>query len=96
MVEWSCPGPKAAGVRREASFITWINGVLRDAVEAATDRGGRAELLAPNDQVCVDGDPLGEATSAKDAAMAGEVHVVDVAGGTWIWNEWLGPALTTR
>jgi hypothetical protein len=96
MVEWSCPGPEAAGVRREPAFVTWINGVLRDAVDAAKDRGGEAELLAPNDQVCVGGDPLGEATAAKDAAMAGEVHVVDVAGGTWIWNEWLGPALTAR
>jgi peptidoglycan/LPS O-acetylase OafA/YrhL len=96
MVAWSCPGPGAADVRSDDDFIAWINGVLVDAVDDAVARGGDAEMLWPTDEVCVDADPAGDATAAKDQAMGGEVHVIDVAGGEWIWNAWLGPALTDR
>ena len=94
MVEWVCPGPKAADVRSDPGFIRWVNGVMGDAVAAAVADGGRAELLAPTDEVCVDGDPEGEPTEAKNVATNDEVHVDSFEGGRWIWDTWLGPALT--
>ena len=42
----------------------------------------------------VDADPAGEPTEAKDEAMGREVHVVSPEGGAWVWDTWLGPALT--
>ena len=43
--------------------------------------------------VCVDADPLGQPTPAKRMATGDEVHVFDFAGGRWIWDTWLAPAL---
>ncbi|HWJ60491.1 MAG TPA: acyltransferase [Acidimicrobiales bacterium] len=95
IVAFSCPGAEAAGVRSEPAFLRWINGVLADVVEEVQDDGGDAQLLEPTDEVCVDGDPLGQPTDAKRVATADEVHVASWEGGSWIWNEWLAPALTS-
>ncbi len=94
MVAYSCPGAKAAGVRKDADFIHWFNGVLDDVVDTARSRGADVQLIEPTAQVCVDADPAGEPTQAKRDATGDEVHVNTWAGGAWIWNEWLAPALT--
>jgi hypothetical protein len=93
IVPFSCPGAEAAGVRKDPDYLQWINGLLADVVDRANDAGGDAQLLEPTDEVCVDGDPAGEPTGAKRVATADEVHVADWNGGSWIWNQWLGPGL---
>jgi len=94
VVPFSCPGAKAAGVRKDPAYLRWINDLLVDVVDRVDDAGGDAQLLEPTDEVCVNGDALGEPTDAKRAATADEVHVADGSGGAWIWNQWLAPALT--
>ncbi|WP_421119609.1 acyltransferase family protein [Aquihabitans daechungensis] len=94
MVAYSCPGAKAAGVRKDSDFIRWINGVMADVVETANRDGGDAELIEPTEEICIDADPAGEPTQAKRDATGDEVHVDSWEGGAWIWHEWLGPALT--
>jgi peptidoglycan/LPS O-acetylase OafA/YrhL len=93
IVAFSCPGTKAAGVRSDRDFLRWINGVLADVVDRANAEGGDAQFIEPTDEVCVGGDPLGEPTEAKREATGDEVHVFDFAGGRWIWDTWLAPAL---
>jgi peptidoglycan/LPS O-acetylase OafA/YrhL len=93
IVAFSCPGPRAAGVRKNTHFIRWINRVLERAVDRANAAGGDAQFIKPTDKVCVDGDPAGEATDAKNAATGDEIHVNTWEGGRWIWNEWIAPAL---
>ena len=94
MVEWVCPGPDTAGVRSDPAYIRWINNVMRGAVDEAVADGGRAEMLAPTDEICVDGDPEGEPTAKKNEVTGDEVHVVSREGNTWLWDTWFGPALT--
>ena len=96
MVEWVCPGPETAGVRSDPAYIRWINNVMRGAVDEAVADGGRAEMLAPTDEICVDGDPEGEPTAKKNEVTGDEVHVVSREGDTWLWDTWFGPALTGR
>ncbi|MCB0964733.1 MAG: acyltransferase [Acidimicrobiales bacterium] len=94
-VEWSCPGSEAADVRGDDDYIRWINQVMADAVaEGRRVHGADAEVLPPNDEVCVGGDPTAEPTPAKAQATGDEVHVSDEAGGRWMWDTWLGPGLT--
>ena len=90
---YACPGEKAAGVRKDADFIRWINGVLVDVVDEANAAGGDAQYIEPTDEVCIDADPAGEPTDAKRMATGDEVHVNTWEGGAWIWNTWLAPAL---
>ena len=93
-VAYSCPGAQAAGVRKDPEFIRWFNGLLRKVVAGAARDGARAKVLEPTRAVCIDGDPAGDPTPAKKAATADEVHIADAAGGRWIWDTWLAPALT--
>lgn len=93
IVAFSCPGAEAAGVRKDPAYLRWINDLLADVVDRANDAGGDAQLLRPTDEVCIDGDPLGEPTDAKRVATADEMHVADWNGGAWVWNTWLAPSL---
>jgi peptidoglycan/LPS O-acetylase OafA/YrhL len=94
IVAFSCPGQRAAGVRKDPDFIHWINGVLADVVGTAQADGADVQFIEPTAKVCVDADPAGEPTQAKRDATGDEIHVNSLAGGTWMWNEWLAPALT--
>lgn len=95
-VAYSCPGQQAAGVRKDPEFIDWFNTFLRRVVKDAARNGARAEVLEPTKAVCIDGDAAGDPTPAKKAATADEIHIADKAGGSWIWNTWLAPALTRK
>ena len=94
IVPFTCPGAEAAGVRKDPAYLRWINDLLAAIVDKINDSGGDARLLPVPPTVCIGGDPLAEPTDAKRMATADEVHVADWAGGAWIWNEWLAPALT--
>ena len=94
LVEWVCPGSRAADVRKTPEFIEWINAVMHDAARRArVEHGADVSVLEPTDEVCIDADPTGEPTAAKIEATADEVHVADYPGGRWIWHTWLGPGL---
>ena len=96
MVEWVCPvlRPRASGATRTTSAGSTASS--RGAVDQAVAEGGRAELLGPTDEVCVGGGAEGESTAGKNQATGNEVHVDSRAGGRWLWDTWLGPALTGR
>lgn len=94
IVQWSCPGPATAPVRRDPRYVRWINEVIDATAAEGRARGLDVSVIRPNPAVCVGGDPLGAATPEKNRAMADEVHVVDGPGGRWLWSRWLGPALT--
>lgn len=93
LVQWSCPGSKAAGVRRDDGYIRWINGVIDDAAASGRRAGAMVDVLEPNVAVCRDADPTAAPTPAKVAATDDEVHITSTDGGRWIWEAWLGPAL---
>ncbi|CAN5601183.1 acyltransferase family protein [soil metagenome] len=91
---WSCPGRHAIETRRDPAFTRWFNrDVVARAAREGTAAGFDVTVLEPTREVCVDADPLGHATVAKDRALADEIHVTDKAGGVWVWQTWLAPAL---
>ncbi len=83
--EWVCPG-RESDLRFGDGYATWFNRILADA-SAATPG---SIVIRATDAVCVDGDPDGTPTPAKDIAWKREHHPHD---GAWLWQEWLGPAL---
>ena len=95
LLAWACPGPESGQERRDRDYIAWINQVMRDAAAAAEAQGVRATVIGPNAEVCVGADALGEPTPARNEATDDEVHVRTAEGGQWLWDVWLGPALTT-
>lgn len=95
LLAWACPGPESGQERRDRDYIAWINQVMRDAAAAAEAEGVRATVIGPNAEVCVGADALGEPTPARNKATDDEVHVRTAEGGQWLWDVWLGPALTT-
>jgi peptidoglycan/LPS O-acetylase OafA/YrhL len=94
LVQWSCPGRLVTDPRGDPDYIAWIDGLLdRAAAEARAADGARVDVLRPTDAVCVGADPTGDPTPAKAEATGDEVHITSHAGGRWVWDRWLGPAL---
>lgn len=85
LVEWACMGEEV-GDEEKAGWTRWHNAIL---AEVAASIPGTL-LLKPNANVCVDADPLGAPTPAKERAWGYEVHPVDLE---WLWNVQLGPEL---
>ena len=84
----------AGGTWSGTAATLYVNGVLADVVGTAQADGADVQFIEPTAKVCVDADPAGEPTQAKRDATGDEIHVNSLAGGTWMWNEWLAPALT--
>lgn len=97
MLEWACPGADQKAARRDPDYIRWINRVIdRAAKSASRDFGVDASVLATPEAVCVNGDPAGEPTAARDAATPDGMHVENEVGGYWFWSQWIAPALRTH
>jgi len=82
---WVCPG-RESDLSFGDGYASWFNEILADASSAVPG----SIVIEPTDVVCVDADPDGAPTAAKDAAWEREHHPHD---GGWLWQEWLGPAL---
>jgi hypothetical protein len=96
-VEWACPGPRSAAVRRDRAYVRWFGEVLRDAVaRGVREHGADATVVKATDEVCVDADPLGRQTAARAAATGDEFHLTSPEGGRWLWERWLAPALVAQ
>ena len=88
LVEWSCSSLEI-GDAEAAEWTRWHNTILREV--AASIPG--TITIPPSDAVCVDGDPAGSPTPAKDKAWGHEVHPVDLV---WLWSVQLGPTLLAK
>jgi peptidoglycan/LPS O-acetylase OafA/YrhL len=86
IVPWVCPGDEAAGVRSSAAHVGWLAEVIERVVDDGRTRGFDVDVLDTAPEVCVDGDPHGEPTDARKAAMPDGVHVEDLTGGAWLWD----------
>ena len=96
IVAWSCPGGEASDELRDPDYTRWINDVFRRAAREGRTSGLDITVIEPSAEVCVEGDPAGAPTPAKDAVTRGEFHLYDTEGATWLWDRWLAPALTGR
>ena len=94
VVSWACPGPDAPAERRSSEHLRRMDEIVTEATERARhEHGVDAFVIEPDDAVCVDADPWGEATPEKNRAMNNEVHVKDSEGAIWVWESWLAPGL---
>lgn len=90
----ACPGPDPSfDFLRVGDPLPWVATLAGDVLQAGIDAGFDVAIMPTPPTACVDGDPLGEATDAKNRAMDDEIHVLDADGGAWVWNDWWGPGI---
>jgi peptidoglycan/LPS O-acetylase OafA/YrhL len=86
IVPWVCPGSQTDDVRSSPAHIGWMAELIDETVASGRARGLDIAVLDLASAVCADGDPYGQPTDEKKAALPDGVHVEDAAGGAWLWG----------